>query len=313
MLVASQAAFLADRPLRHALVLGGSGFIGGPLVRSLVAAGIRTSCLVHRSPPPVAQAHSLHGSVDLFRWRTIERDPPDVIFHLARIPRRRRFDGPAIRARNRIASARLLCWLASCPRPPLLVYVGGTLAYGSHGETTVTEETPFAPISFARDYHVAEISWLRALPWTDAPILIARPAWVLGAGSWFGAYFRRAIREERSVPLYGDGTNWMSLVHVEDCAGLLIHLARRAPLMTVMNLFSGLPLRQIELSERLACLTGLPIRRISLDEMQARHGRAVREAFGFSARIGTIHGELHAGYAPRKGDLDAALTELLMA
>ena len=310
---ASQAAFLADRPLRHALVLGGSGFIGEPLVRALVAAGVRTSCLVHRSPPPVTQAHPLQGSVDRFRWRTIERDPPDVIFHLARIPRRRRFDGAAIRARNRLASARLLGWLSCCPRPPLLVYVGGTLAYGSHGEVAVTEETPLSPTSFSRDYHVAETPWLHALPWTDAPILVARPAWVLGSGSWFGAYFRRPIREERSVPLYGDGSNWMSLVHVEDCAGLLMHLARRAPLMTVMNLFAGAPLRQIELSERLARLTALPIRRISLDEMQARHGRAVREAFAFSARVDTIHGALQADYTPLHGNLDAALAGLLAA
>jgi nucleoside-diphosphate-sugar epimerase len=307
----SQSAALAERPLAHALVLGASGFIGEALMRALAAAGIRTSCLVHRRRSPISEARPLHGSLESFGWRSLESDPPDVIFHLARIPRRRRFDAPIVRLRNRAANARLVRWLASAPRPPLALFVGGTLAYGSHGERAVTEETPLSPVSFSRDYHAAEIPWLRARAAGDAPILVARPAWVLGLGSWFGAYFRRPIVERRSVPLYGEGENWMSLVHVEDCAGLLVHLARRAPPMTVMNLATGPALRQRELSERLARLTGLPLRRISLDELEARHGRAVREAFTFSARVETVHGALAAGYRPRRPDLDAALAELL--
>jgi nucleoside-diphosphate-sugar epimerase len=309
----SQNAALADRQLRHALVLGGSGYIGAWLVRTLAAAGIRTSCLVHRRPPPVPGVRALTGSIDRFRWRTLEDDPPDVVFHLARIPRRRRFDAPVIRARNRAASARLLYWLASCPRPPLAVFVGGTLAYGSHGEAVVTEETELSPVSFSRDYHAAEVPWLQARAGDDAPLIIARPAWVLGPGSWFETYYGRPIREERIVPLYGEGANWMSLVHVEDAAGLLLHLARRAPPMTVMNLATGPTLRQRELTDRLTRLTGLPIRPISLDEITARHGRAVREAFVFSARVETIHGALTRSYQVRHTDLDVDLAALLGA
>src|SRR5207248_11404676 len=52
----SNAAFLADRRITHALVLGASGFLGAPLVRRLCAAGVRTTCLLHRRPLPVAQA-----------------------------------------------------------------------------------------------------------------------------------------------------------------------------------------------------------------------------------------------------------------
>src|SRR5207302_1828828 len=156
------AAFLADRPIRHALVLGGSGFLGAPLVRRLSAAGVRTTCLLHRTPPPVATAGVLRGSLDRFPWRTLEADPPDVIFHLARIAGRGGIRGAMTRVRNRVANERLLLALASWARPPLLVYVGGTLAYGSHGEEPVTERTPLAPTSFSRDYHIAEVPWLRA-------------------------------------------------------------------------------------------------------------------------------------------------------
>src|SRR2546428_7639700 len=112
------AAFLADRPITHALVLGGSGFLGAPLVRRLYAAGVRTTCLLHRKPLPVAEAGVLRGSVDRFPWRTLEEDPPDVIFHLARISGRGGIRGALTRVRNRVANERLLLELASWARPP---------------------------------------------------------------------------------------------------------------------------------------------------------------------------------------------------
>jgi nucleoside-diphosphate-sugar epimerase len=307
----SNVAFLADRPIRHALVLGGSGFLGAALVRRLCAAGVRTTCLVHRRPPPVPEAEVLRGSLDGFRWRSLEEDPPDVIFHLARIAGRGGIRGAVTRVRNRVANERLLLWLASCARPPLLIYVGGTLAYGSHGEQQVTEQTPLTPISFARDYQEAELPWLRALRGNDAPVIVARPAWVLGPASWFEVYYRRFMRMQGAVPLYGAGENWMSLVHVEDCAGLLAHAARCAPPAIVVNVLVGPAVRQAELAERLSRVASVPIRRVSLDEMELRFGRAVREAFEFSARVGTVHEALYARYTPEHQDLDRDLATLI--
>ena len=292
-------------------MLGGSGYLGAPLVRRLVAAGVRTTCLLHRSPLPVAESGVLRGSMDRVRWRLLEQDPPDVIFHLARIPGRGGIRGVLTRTRNRLANERLLLWVASCAHPPLVVYVGGTLAYGSHGEEMVTEQTPLSPTSFSRDYHKAELPWLRAQRGNDAPVIVARPAWVLGPGSWFEAYYRRFIREERAVPLYGAGENWMSLVHVDDCAGLLIHTARSALPMSVVNVFTGPPLRQAEFAERLARVTALPIRRVPLEDLERRFGRAVREAFTFSARVGTVHQALHAEYPVQHQELDDDLATLL--
>jgi len=293
------------------VVLGGSGFLGAPLVRRLCAAGVRTTCLLHRAPIPVAAARVLRGSLDRFPWHTLELDPPDVIFHLARISGRGGIRGALTRLRNRVANERLLLALARWARPPLLVFVGGTLAYGSRGEEQVTEQTPLAPTSFSRDYHQAEVPWLRAMRGNDAPVIVTRPAWVLGPGSWFEAYYRRFVRAERAVPLYGRGENWMSLVHVEDCAGLLEHTARHALPMSIVNVFGGPPLRQAELAERLARLTALSIRRVSQDDVERRFGRAVREAFDFSARIGTVHQALHAGYRMEHQDLDGDLAALL--
>ena len=307
----AHASFLADRPIKHALVLGGTGFLGAPLVRRLCAAGVRTTCLLHRTPLPVAGVGVVQGSVDRFPWRLLERDPPDVIFHLARIAGRGGVRGAVTRMRNRVANERLRLALTTWARPPLVVYVGGTLAYGSRGDEVVTEGTSLSPTSFSRDYHKAEVPWLRALQRNEVPVIVARPAWVLGPGSWFEAYYGRFMRAEGAVPLYGPGDNWMSLVHVEDCAGLLEHAARHALPMSVVNVFTGAPLRQVDLAERLARLAGLSIRRVPLEEVERRFGSAVREAFEFSARIGTVHHALHAEYRAEHQDLDANLSALL--
>jgi nucleoside-diphosphate-sugar epimerase len=216
------------------------------------------------------------------------------------------------RLRNRRANARLVRALSGWARPPLVVFVGGTLAYGSHGDYPVTEETPLSPISFSRDYHRAELPWLRAQRSGDVPVIIARPAWVLGHGAWFEAFYRRYMNAEHAVPLYGPGDNWMSVVHVEDCAGLLEHAARRALPMSAVNVFAGPPLRQVELAERLAAVTALPIRRISLEDVERRYGRAVREAFTFSARIETVHTALHASYHIDHEDLASDLRALAL-
>jgi nucleoside-diphosphate-sugar epimerase len=302
---------MARRPIDHALVLGGTGYLGVPLVRRLLAAQVRVTCLQHHRPVPVTGARIVQGSLQRFPWHALEHDRPDVIFHLARIPGRGGLRGMLTRARNRLANERLRLALASWSRPPLMVFVGGTLAYGSHGEDLVTERTPLTPTSFSRDYHRAELPWLRAMRHHDVPVIIARPAWVLGPGSWFERYYRRFMETEQAVPLYGPGDNWMSLIHVQDCAGLMMHAARHALPMSVVNVFAGPALRQTELAERLARLSGLPIRRVPLDDLERRLGRAVVEAFTFSARIGTMHEELHAGYRLEHPDLDAELSALL--
>lgn len=274
---------------------------------------MRTTCLLHDTPLPIGGVGVLRGSLDSFPWHTLERDPPDVVFHLARIPGRGGLRGALTRLRNRRANARLARALAAWSRPPLVLFVGGTLAYGSHGEEPVTEETPLTPTSFSRDYHRAEVPWLRARRHHDVAVIVARPAWVLGRGAWFEAFYRRFIAAEGAVPLYGPGDNWMSIVHVDDCAGQLEHAARHALPMSVVNVFAGPPLRQVELAERLARLTSLPVRRVSVEELERRHGRAVVEAFTFSARIGTVHEALHASYRIEHQDLDADLTALLDA
>lgn len=240
-------------------------------------------------------------------WNRIQLDPPDVIFHVAS----RGIHGLMRRARSRIANERVRLALASWPRPPLVLFVGAFLAYGSQGDEWITERTPLHSTRSSCDYQRVEMPWLGAQRQNDLPVIMARTAWVLDPGSWFKAFYRQFIQAERQIPLYGTGNNWMSLIHVEDCAAFLLHAARHGLPGTTVNIFSGPPLRQLQFAERLAQLADLPIQRVSLNELEKRYGRTVRQGFECSVRMGTVHTALHETYRPGHPDWDVEVTKLL--
>src|SRR5581483_4288362 len=102
----TEESHLADRAFRHALVIGG-GSIYAPLARQLTGLGIRTTCLLQQGAggPELGPVEVMRGSLGRFRWRELEHDPPDVIFHL---DSRGSSRNPLKRARNRFDNERLL-------------------------------------------------------------------------------------------------------------------------------------------------------------------------------------------------------------
>ena len=57
-------------------------------------------------------------------------------------------------------------------------------------------------------------------------VSIVRPPWIIGNGSWFYSFFLNTSKKYGFVPVYGNGENWMSLIDVEDCAGLIINIIK---------------------------------------------------------------------------------------
>jgi len=298
----TQSTFLANREIRHALILGGGGYLGVDLVRRLTSSMVRTTCVLHETP-----VHSLprstrivRGSLGRFPWDTLERDPPDVLFHL---DTRGSSRGAFTHLRNRIANERLLRALAALEHPPLLLFVwGGGVAYGSRGEEIVTEDCPLARSSSSFDYYRAELLWRQAQQHNDLPVIVIRTAWVLSPASLLVTFYKRFIGAEGAVPVVGNGNNWMSFVHVDDCAGLILHAARRSLPGSAVNVFSGVAYRQADFARKLAELRQLPIRSLTADEVEQRFGRVVRQAFECSAHMGTLHTALRTGFEPRHDD-----------
>ena len=99
------------------------------------------------------------------------------------------------------------------------------------------------------------------------------------------------------IPLFGDGENLMSLLDVEDCAGLVRHAVRHAKPGRCYNLFApGACITQLEFAERLSAMTGAEVRKFEAQEIRRRYGQTMVEAFTFSNNSMTQYPEFISGY-----------------
>jgi nucleoside-diphosphate-sugar epimerase len=282
-------------------LLGGTGFIGSALTKQLVAD--RQKCdlmmLIHRSANfrELEQVNTCTGSLGSFDLSLLDRFRPDTIVHLARMSGRGVLGRYLAAMRGARANRRIISHLGGQPHKPHVIYVSGTLVYGDCGENPVDEARPHNPIAFAREYHRAEQPWEAAMHAGEVPVSILRPPWIVGGSSWFAEFYLKSIRNQRMIPLFGDGKNLMSLIDVEDCAGLIAHATQQAKPGQCYNLFvPGACITQLEFVERLAEHTGAGIRKFDGAEIKRSHGRALGEAFTFSNNSSTRYPEFIAGY-----------------
>jgi nucleoside-diphosphate-sugar epimerase len=297
----------------YTLLLGASGFLGSACLRHALEAGDRAGGLLHRSPLPrdLTPDPLLRGNLLTFPWQRLEEDPPRVILHFARIaaPGRLRRLAAALSAR---ANRRLLNWLERQDQPPRLVLVAGTLAYGASPDEELFEDHPLAPAGFARQYALGEAPIIAAMAAQKTPILIARPAWVYGPRSWLRSFYFLPMQRDGRVPLYGEGENWMALIHVEDAARLIYALGTEGATGESYNLFAGTPIRQAELAGLLSRISGLPVSRKSAGDLAAKDP-GLWESLTFSQRTATRHAGLYRRIGFRHPEPGAALESLWRA
>jgi nucleoside-diphosphate-sugar epimerase len=277
-------------------------------VRRLLEKGARAALLVHRTPALLSHPNLelLPGDLSGFDWRKLESDPPGMIYHLARMSGRNRLARRAAAWRNARANERLLGWMRSLERPPLLVFLSGTLVYGSR-EGEADEAAPLKPASYQYDYFTAEKPVLDAMRRRALPVMVLRAPWVYGDGSWFRKFFRDPMRSKGFVPWYGAGDNWMSLIHVDDCAALIEYLSRRGAPGEIYNLTGHPPLRQRAFAETLGAITDLSVRRISRLKILLQHDPATWASLTFSLRAATRHAVILRDFTPRFPRLEEGL------
>ncbi len=293
-------------------LLGGTGFIGTALARQLSAnrQANELMMLIHRTAPfrYLEQVNTFTGSLGSLDFSVLDACQPDTVLHLARMSGRGKWGRFLAAMRGARANRRIIAHLKTMPRRPQVIYVSGTLVYGDCGTAPVDEASPLRPVAFAREYLKAEQPWMAALAEAEIPVTVLRPPWIIGPGSWFADLYLNHIRRHREVPLFGDGTNLMTLIDVEDCAGLIAHAVRHAAPGNIYNIFvPGACLTQLEFAERLAALTGTGIRRYTTAEIRSRYGPAMLEALTFSHGSATTHPEFLAGYRFNYPTVDAML------
>ncbi len=203
-----------------AFVTGGTGFIGTHLVNALLARGDAVTCLA-RSPAKAAALEQrgvriVRGDLDNAAALRHGCAGADVLVHLAgRIAARDQ--GEFMRA-NRDGTANVLD--AAVEQPPRrFVYVSSIAAAGPTVAGHPIDETrPPAPVTpYGRSKLAGEVLVrAAALPWT-----IVRPPIVYGEGdrATFGIF---RLANLGVVPLFGDGTQQLSLIHVADLVAALL-------------------------------------------------------------------------------------------
>ncbi len=267
------------------LFLGASGFVGSEILRAfsedtvqfeLHALQNRTTINDH---PDVRRVQGSLFDVPAL----INELNPGLIIHAARISGKRyRFLGRRKAAfLGRVANGRIL--KAIRERQTRLVYVSGSLMYGSHPGKSVDEDFPVNPISYAIDYVKAERPFLHNL--SVNPVIMCRPGWIFGHDSWFKAFFEDVIIKEGFVPQYGDGKNFMSIIHKNDLGRLIKAYALQAPASRAYNLYSPIGISHRQFVEELASHYNKEIKIIPKEELTRRYGAIVSDALTCDIRL----------------------------
>lgn len=225
------------------LVLGAAGFTGSALLQHILQIeGVAVTAMIHSKAPVVVADNVSYvtSSLQDIDYGFLQKGDFDYIFHLARISGKRFGNIGRWWAGKQGAKAntRLLKNIARLQKKPKLIYLSGSLMYGNRPGENVTENEPLKPTGFARFYYLAEKPLLNAIETDNENIMMLRAPWIIGNGSWFAQLYSSHIHKQHTVPVYGNTERKMSIITVEDCAGMLWHYANHAAYGKVYNIYT---------------------------------------------------------------------------
>jgi len=187
-------------------------------------------------------------------------------------------DGTNTNAALRIDGTRRLVEAVLAAGVPRYVQQSIVMAYPDGGDEWLDERTPF------------DQSGERAT--TSRPVVVmeetvrsldpARVAWtILRGGSFVGpdTFQERTIARlrEGSLRVPGDGSNWVSFIHVEDIAQATVEALHRAPAGSTYNITDE-PIRNGEYLDRLATILGVDAPQRDPNELLPRSFRVTSAA-----------------------------------
>jgi nucleoside-diphosphate-sugar epimerase len=300
---------------KNVWILGGTGFIGKALIKQLSRSDeYLLHLLVHQNIPyKFLEPFSVFtGSLENFDHTWLDKYPPDIVFHLARLGGSNAIARSFSSRKGAKANERLIQFLSGMNNPPIIVYVSGSLMYGSQENGKVaTELSELKPVSYARYYFSAEEPWIKAQSSGKLDVRFARPGWILGPDSWFRFFYRDHFLRTGKVPLYGDGNQLMSIIHLEDCANQIIRLAEKGQKNQNLNVFSGTPVSQKHFAEMLASHLNAKVEPIPVTKLLKKFGKTITEALTTSIPMTTSYPELCQSDSFRYPDAESMIKSVL--
>ena len=236
------------------LVTGGTGFVGRR-VHHLLDAHAHESAVLTRDPS--RRPEGLPATARLVGWEAADGrrllDGAEALVHLAGEPVAQRWTAAA---RERIARSRIdpLATLrkavAAGARPPRVVVSASAVGYyGSRGDEELSEES--APgTGFLAGTCVRWEEAARAFEGSGARVVTTRIGVVLGEAGGALAKMLPAFRLGVGGPI-GSGEQWMSWIHREDLAALLVFALETEGVEGALNATSPDPVRNRDFARAL--------------------------------------------------------------
>jgi nucleoside-diphosphate-sugar epimerase len=277
------------------LVLGGTGSIGSPIVRTLVKRGHEVLGLARSE----AAAKTLHTCGARAIPGNIRRPKEwlgsvpqcDAVIHAAC-----EFDDSMGGIEQHLLDS-LLPYLAARAPSPRFIYTGGCWLFGATGDRVGTETTPFSPLpAFAWSLpHMRRI-----LETSGIEPIIIHPAMVYERDAGVFSGFARDSAEQRPIRIVGGESVRWPLVHSDDLANLYAlalenGVARESYIGSAID---GLPVGKI--ARAFAELRGgadRSVQVVSADEIAAELGEWAR-GYALDQQLSGEKARSSLGWAP---------------
>jgi len=160
----------------------------------------------------------------------------------------------------------------------------GVQAFGDCGDKWLDPSSDIDPVGYERS--VAGAFWHidKTSRKTRIPIVNVFSGWSYGPGGWFESFARDV--QDGKHRIIGDGSNYLSLIHIEDLARAYGRLVEKMPIGKRYCLVDGNPVTQREIVERVAELTGAPTpKETDFARASAHVGELMAESWSSSVRV----------------------------
>ncbi|MEV4949576.1 NAD(P)-dependent oxidoreductase [Streptomyces sp. NPDC053755] len=248
--------------MTRVVLIGGTGVLGHALVPRLLDRGHAVTVLSPGSRPAPAGAERVVASLldipggDL---ADVLADADVLVNAATAVPADPSAPGAwEVNTRLREEGTRRLVEAARAARVRHLVQMSITMAYPDGGDRLLDESTPFD----ADPARGALVEPVRVMERTVRRESGDGPDWTVLRGARFaGPGTVQDVQRRRllggALPIAGDGSSWLSMVHVRDFAAAVAAAVEVRPPGMVFNVADE-PLREREYVERLARAVGAP-------------------------------------------------------
>lgn len=224
-------------------ITGARGFIGQHLTRLARERG-HDVVAFSRQPGPGERRFSVDAAPDVSGLDAVVHLAGESILGLWTEEKKRRIRDSRVEGTRRLVDA-----INATPDGPRILVSGSAIGfYGDTGETIVDESSASGRgflAEVARDW---EAEATRA---TNARVTLLRTGFVLGKGGGAMQLIAPVFKLGGGGPL-GNGRQWMSCVHVEDVAGIILHAVENDAVSGPLNAVIPEPVRNADFTKAIA-------------------------------------------------------------